>query len=178
VITSFNGKTIGKMYELPRIVAEAQIGQTVPLEVWQKGQASTRQVLIGRLEDAEKAGLLNDPKHADPKKAPSATQAQKVPELGLTVAPLDAVAYRRYSIAPTVKGVVIVDIDGSSDAADKGLMPGDVVLEVNQQPVTDVVALKTAINNAAKTGKGSVLLLLNAQDDLRFVALKLQAAKH
>lgn len=177
VITSFNGKKIGKMYELPRIVAEAQIGQTVPLEVWQKGVAATKQVLIGRLEDAEKAGLLSDTKHANPKQAPSATQAQKIAPLGLTVAPLDAVAYRRYSIAPTVKGVVIVDIDGNSDAADKGLMPGDVVLEVNQQPIADVTALKAAIDVAAKTGKGSVLLLLNAQDDLRFVALKLQAAK-
>ena len=81
----------------------------------------------------------------------------------------------RYKIKDSVKGVIITNVDGTSDAADKRLSPGEVIVEVAQEAVSNTADVKKRIDQLKKDGKKSVLLLVaNADGELRFVALSVQ----
>ena len=81
----------------------------------------------------------------------------------------------RYKIKDSVKGVVITSVEGNSDAADKRLSAGEVIVEVAQEAVTNAADIKKRVDQLKKDGKKSVLLLVaNSEGELRFVALALQ----
>ena len=74
-----------------------------------------------------------------------------------------------------MKGVIITGVDGTSDAAEKRLSAGDVIVEVAQEAVTNAADVKKRVEQLKKDGKKSVLLLVaNAEGELRFVALSVQ----
>src|SRR3546814_6955820 len=78
---------------------------------------------------------------------------------------------QRYSINPTVQGVVITRVEPGSPAAEKGLLEGEVIVEVGQVPVTQPAEIASAIDDAKESGRKSVLLLLDGEAGIRFVAL-------
>ena len=95
--------------------------------------------------------------------------------LGLDLAALSKDLRARYKIKDTVKGVVVTNVDSGSDAADKRLSAGDVIVEVAQESVANAGDVKKRLDQLKKDGKKSVLLLVaNTDGELRFVALSLQ----
>ena len=95
--------------------------------------------------------------------------------LGLDLATLSKDLRSKYKIKDSVKGVVITGVDDSSDAADKRLSAGDVIVQVAQEAVSTADDINKRIAQLKKDGKKSVLLLVsNADGELRFVALSVQ----
>jgi len=81
----------------------------------------------------------------------------------------------RFKIKDSVKGVIITGVDNASDAAEKRLSAGDVIVEVAQEAVTNAADIKKRVDQLKKDGKKSVLLLVaNGEGELRFVALSVQ----
>ena len=81
----------------------------------------------------------------------------------------------KYKVKDSVKGVIITGVDGSSDAAEKRLSAGDVIVEVAQEAVGNAADIKKRVDQLKKDGKKSVLLLVsNGEGELRFVALSVQ----
>ena len=81
----------------------------------------------------------------------------------------------KYKIKDSVKGVVVTSVDANSDAADKRLNAGDVIVEVAQEAVGSAADIKKRVDQLKKDGKKSVLLLVaNGDGELRFVALSVQ----
>ncbi|MEA2891721.1 MAG: serine protease Do, partial [Bradyrhizobium sp.] len=75
----------------------------------------------------------------------------------------------------SVKGVVITSVDSASDAAEKRLSAGEVIVEVAQEAVTNAADVKKRVDQLKKDGKKSILLLVSNPDgELRFVALSVQ----
>ena len=68
-------------------------------------------------------------------------------------------------------GIVITDVDGTSEAFTKGLRAGDVITEAGQQKVAIVKDLQDRIQEAKDAGRKSVLLLIRRDGEPRFVAL-------
>ncbi|MGM0585995.1 MAG: DegQ family serine endoprotease [Pseudomonadota bacterium] len=165
VILSFDGRKVPEMRELPRMVAETEVGKEVPLEVLRKGERISLQVTLGRLEEDEPAMDAAVP-------APSGEPGAET--LGMTLAPLDAEARQALGLAEDIQGVVIEEIAGDSPAATKGLRPGDVIVEVAQEPVATPRAVVEQVEKARESGRKSVLLLVSSQGDLRFIALSLE----
>src|SRR3984893_18654100 len=78
----------------------------------------------------------------------------------------------RYKIKDSVKGVIITSVDSASDAADKRLSPGEVIVEVAQEAVSSAADVKKRLDHLKKDGKKFVLLSVATPDgDVRFVAL-------
>jgi serine protease Do len=69
-----------------------------------------------------------------------------------------------------VNGVVIIDVLEGSPAGEQSLRPGDVIVEVGQEEVSSPPEVQAKVNEARQEGKKSVLLLVDRQGDLRFVA--------
>ena len=71
------------------------------------------------------------------------------------------------------KGVVVVDVVKDSPAAEKGVKPGDVIMEASQEEIKSAGQVVSKIDDAKKAGRKSILLLVERQGDLRFIALRL-----
>ncbi|MGA2057717.1 MAG: Do family serine endopeptidase [Bradyrhizobium sp.] len=169
VVVTFDGKDIKEPKDLSRVVADTAVGKEVDVVIIRKGEEQTRHVTLGRLEDTDK------PQPASAKSAPEPEKPVTQKALGLDLANLSKDLRSRYKIKDTVKGVVITGVDGASDAADKRLSAGDVIVEVAQEAVANAADIKKRIEQLKKDGKKSVLLLVsNADGELRFVALSVQ----
>ena len=79
----------------------------------------------------------------------------------------------RFSIAEDSAGVIVTDVAADSPASEKGMRPGDLIVEVAQEEVKSPTQITAKIDDARKSGRKSVLLLVDRQGDLRFVALKI-----
>ncbi|MCB1532904.1 MAG: DegQ family serine endoprotease [Alphaproteobacteria bacterium] len=169
VILSFNGTTIDEMRTLPRTVAETPIDSEANVVVWRGNQKKAIRVKVGELEKAEEDGVL-----ASASDSPAAeTKGTKIDPVGLTVKELSGALRQDYDISNEVNGVLIDEIERNSEAARKGLMAGDVIVEIDQKPVTKPADIQALVDDAVKKQRSSTLLLINREGDVRFVALKL-----
>jgi serine protease Do len=170
VVVKFDGKDIKDPKDLSRVVADTAVGKEVDVVVIRKGQEETRKVTLGRLEDPDKAQPASVKTKEEPAEKPVTQKA-----LGLDLATLSKDLRTRYKIKDSVKGVVITGVDGTSDAAEKRLSAGDVIVEVAQEAVGSAADIKKRVEQLKKDGKKSVLLLVaNGDGELRFVALSVQ----
>jgi serine protease Do len=170
VIVKFDGKDVKEMRDLPKIVADTPVGKDVEVVVIRKGKEEKKSVKLGRLED-EKQAALNTKNDAGPDSKPVVKKA-----LGLDLANLTDDLRKKHNIKDKVKGgVVITGVDPNSPAAEKRLVPGMVIAEVQQQAVTNATELQQRIDKLKKDGKKAVVLLVVSPDgDPSFVALSLQ----
>ena len=170
VVIKFDGKDIKEPKDLSRVVADTAVGKAVDVVIIRKGEEETKKVTLGRLEDDEKrAGRGQDARTSRAEKPVT----QKA--LGLDLATLSKDLRTRYKIKDSVKGVIITSVDSDSDAAEKRLSAGDVIVEVAQEAVANAADIKKRVDQLKKDGKKSVLLLVsNAEGELRFVALSVQ----
>ena len=152
------------------MVADTAVGKEVDVVIIRKGQEETKKVTLGRLDDTDKAVPASAKTKEEPAEKPVTQKA-----LGLDLATLSKDLRSRYKIKDSVKGVIITSVDGASDAADKRLSPGEVIVEVAQEAVSSAADVKKRVDQLKKDGKKFVLLSVSNPDgDVRFVALSLQ----
>ncbi len=171
VIVKFDGKPIKESRDLPKLVAATPVGKEIEVIIIRGGKELTKTVKLGRLEDGEKTASR------EVGKEPSEGADRSGPQtaLGMELSKLSDELRSRFQIKDTVKsGVVITGVDPRSDAAEKRLQPGEVLLEINQESVTDPVDAVKKIKALKESGKKSALLIVaNGQGDTHFVALPL-----
>ncbi len=163
------GKPIKESRDLPRLVASMAVSAKSKVTVLRKGKEVDVEVTLGRLEDGEKQMAKVEDQDEDTPKADTSAKA-----LGLTLSTLNDDARKTFKLKDSVKGVLVSGVEQGSPASDKGLRPGDVIEEVNQQAVEKPADVSAAIDALKKQGKKSALLLVgNGAGDVRFVALSL-----
>jgi len=170
IILEFDGQPVNAMHELPRMVADESIGKEVPVKILRKGQEQTLTVKLGRLEDTAVASADSANPPADNPSAPAAITGP----LGLTLSNMSPAVRNQYGIKDSINGVVVTGVSDGSAAAEKRVQPGDVIVEIAQEPVASADDVNKRIDQLKKDGRKSALLLLaNKDGDLRFVAVKI-----
>ena len=169
IILEVNDQGIKEMRALPRIIAEYDVGTKAEIVYWRDNKEHKATVTIGELEKAEDEGLIQASAEE-----PFHTSGEKVEMMGFTLKTLDSSLRNSYGLSRDTKGVLISDVDPLSEAAKKGLGQGEVIVEVNQQPVLEAKEVVEIIESAKKNGRKSVLLLVNDEGNMRFVALKIK----
>jgi len=153
VITEYEGHTIAKAGDLSRLVSGTPVGQSATVRVLRDGKPLTVTAQIATLPE--------------PQQVAEATPAGGK-SLGLTVQPLTSALAKRLEV-PDKAGLVVADVADGSPAAEAGIQPGDVIVEVNRQPVQSVAALRKAIADQ-KAGEPT-LLRIHRKDASLFVAI-------
>ncbi|MEO6394379.1 MAG: trypsin-like peptidase domain-containing protein, partial [Devosia sp.] len=161
LILEFDGKTIGTMRDLPRLVAETEVGKVVDLKVLRDGKDMNLSVTLGRLETGEQAILQAQQEVIEPP-PPDEDVAEVVPLalkdiIGLEVGPIDDAARKAFVIREDVTGVIIKSVTPDSDASRQGLVEGLVISEVNQQDVSGVEDFELKVDAAREAGRPNVL---------------------
>ena len=162
VILSFDGKVIDRMRDLPRIVAETDIGATVEVEIFRGGQRSTVEVTLGELEKAELVGLVGEQPNGD---------SQTMDRLGFTVDDLDAALAEELGLDPKLTGVVVTEVAEGSPAMEKGVETGDIIRRFGQRRVDSAADLAQSVAETLDAGRSGVLLLIERDGRERFVQI-------
>ncbi len=153
VIIGLNGKTITDSNQLRMSVAMMAPGSVASLKLWRSGSEQSMEVKLGTFpSDTQQASL-------EPSNPQGALE-------GVTVENLDPQAIQELGLPANTSGVVVTGINPSSPAADSGLQQGDVIQQVNHQPVRNVSEFDRAIHKAGN----NPLLLVDRQGSTLFIA--------
>ena len=168
VILRFGGEEVEKMRDLPRIVAEASADKSVRIEVWRGGELINIEARIGRLEE-DFAQATDD--------SPSQLQEEENTSnvfLGMQLARMSDAVRMRFGIPEDIEGVVVMEVAFDSEAAEKGVRPGDVILQLGQRAVESPEDILKSIEQTREAGRSAALFLFASQDAPYFVALRLE----
>jgi serine protease Do len=143
IIIKFNGTPVQDEHQLPELVAQTEIGKTVPVEVIRNGKRITLHAKIAELKEQQLA---------------SAKSEEPGSNWGLQVQAITPDIANELNLSST-KGVVVRGVEPDSPAADAGIQPGDVVLEVNHTKVNSVNDFLSAAKLAKKDKKPALLLV-------------------
>ena len=158
VIVRVNGETVTPDETVSFLVANTTVGARIPIEIIRDGRRQTLTIAVGQRpsEDvlAKQAGG-GDGSTMNDEVAPAPGTA-----LGLSLQSLTPAIARAVNLPPTAKGVIVTAVDPSSDAGEKGIRRGDLIISVNRQAVTTPQAVLGAVDSARRAGRSSVLLLL------------------
>jgi serine protease Do len=145
VITKYDGRTVARSTDLPRAVAETPVGREVPIEVMRDGKRVALTVKVAQLDDDDRQAAAAEPAGA---------------KLGIAARPVTPELARSLKL-PDGQGLLVERVEEGSRAQNAGVVPGDVIVEVNRTPVTSVSTLQAAL---AKHRAGTpVLLLVNRE---------------
>lgn len=170
VILSFNGQSIGRMRNLPRIVAETPVGEKSDVVLWRKGEEMTVEVTLGRLEDQEAAAASRS-EQQNGNGGDNAT----IDDMGLTVSSLTPKLREQYEVPDDVEGVIVTDVASGGNAAEKGVQAGDILLEMNQEAVSTPGDVANIVASVKEAGRKSVLVLFTRGGDRRFIVVPLNS---
>jgi serine protease Do len=162
VITAVNGEPVKDARELARTIGALAPGNAVKLNVLHKGQDKVINLTLGQLPNTVEAKA-----DTDKDKGGSVPRGADVPKLGLTLAPANSVA------GAGRDGVVVIEVDPKSAAAERGFKEGDVILEVAGKSVTNAGDVREAMAAARTDNKNSVLMRIKSGGSSRFVAMPL-----
>lgn len=154
VILAFNGVPIDTVNDLPRLVAAAPVGSSAQVTVFREGKTLQLPVTIAELEDASRAPAPTEPG-----------------SLGLGVTDVTPDVARQYGLVGE-RGALITAVDPAGPAADANLRPGDLIIEINGQPIAKASAFRQI---AARAKKGQTLrLLVQRGENLFYTALRVR----
>jgi serine protease Do len=166
VIVQVNGEEIDDSRDLARKIAELHPNTDVKLTIMRYGDKRNVDMKLGTFPSGKKLAALEEEDKPD--------SGEKLKDLGLSLAPAGKIP------GAGEEGVVITEVAADSDAADKGLKAGDVILEVAGETVSqpgDVAkGVQKAIEKAKDKDKVNVLVKVKSGDQQRFVALSLKKA--
>lgn len=169
VITALGGTAISSPRDLSRMVADLTPGAKESLTVWRSGQSQDLKITV--------AANAGDSKQATEESGNKSNPAGlHVPTIGVGLGDITKAVRQALNLPRGESGAVIESVAPDKPAADVGLQPGDIIVSVNQQPVKSAVEARAAVSEAGKSGRKSVLLLVQRQDSQTFVAVPFSAS--
>ena len=159
VIVKVNGQQVTPDATVSYLIANSAVGTRIPLEIIRNGRRATVTVTVAQRPTEEAlaklsgGGTNNDGGNAVVPNAPQRA-------LGLSLTPLTPDLARAASLPASAHGVLITAVDPNANAAEQGLQRGDLIVSVNNQPVTSPAQVIAVVDAARKAGRSSVLLLI------------------
>jgi serine protease Do len=158
-ILAVNGNKVADSRDLARQIAAFAPNTRVDVRILRGQREQTVAVTLGKFPSGKELAKVESGS------SPAKPQATEMDQLGLSVAP---------GTGPDKDYVTITQVDGSSDAAQKGLKSGDVILEVGGLSVKTPQDVANGVKEATKLGRKAVLMRIKSGDQTRFVAVQLK----
>ncbi len=165
IILEFDGKKINEMSELPKIVAETEVGSTVNVKVWRNKRELIKKITLGRLETSEdfKPQLKKEEK---PKQT-------KIEGLKIEVRPITDKDITERQLPKSTSGVVITKIDNNSPV--NYLKVGNIIIEAQKRNINTPGDLNIVVNSALRgTEKTILIVIYNNQNQKRYIGVKIE----
>lgn len=172
IVLSFNRQPIDNTKNLSRLIAETKIGTPAPIEIWRSGQKQTLTVPIELMPEETP---LSAAKETASDAAETPDNGESLNIIGFTVKEISPELAERYKLAPSTSGVVVTDILPNSNASRKGIKIGDIIVKIDKRNIIGESAFHEYVNDARRENNRPVLLAIQGQEALHFVAVKLMS---
>ena len=164
IILEFDGKKINEMSELPRIVAETEVGKKVKLKVWRNKREITKEIILGRLETSEdfkSQGLVTEKPKED-----------EIEGLKIKVRLLNKDDIKERNLPKNTTGLVITEID--KDSPVNYLQVNNIIVEAQKKKINTIGDLDNIVKLALKSNDKSLLIAIyNNNNQRRYIGVKL-----
>ena len=174
VVVAVNGQPVTNGNELTREVAKVNAGGRIQLDIYRDGKQRMVDVTAGLRPSEEQLALNGGAGSSDGAGDTGPGVASHSDVLGMSLAPIDPQARQAYSIAPTLRGVLVQSVKGSSDAGDKGLKRGDVIVRAGDRDVGTAADVSAAVSIWKKEGRASIPLEVSRNGVSLFVPIKIE----
>ena len=164
IILEFNGTKINEMKELPKIVAQTEVGKTVEVKVWRNKKEIIKRIKLGRLETS------SDFKKPEIKKQES--EISEIKSLKIIVRPLNKKDIDERKLPNQTTGLVITNI-GKNSPFNK-LNIDDIIVEAQKKKIRTKQDLENIVKQALKSNQKTILIAVyNNQNQRRYIGVKL-----
>jgi len=164
IILEFDGKLISEMKELPRIVAETEVGKKVKIKVWRNKREIAKEIILGRLETSE-----------DFKSQGTVTQKPKeknIDGLKISVRLLNKIDIEQRNLPKATRGVVITKIE--KDSPINYLQVNNIIVEAQKKKINTIGDLDNIVKMTLKSSEKTLLIAIyNNQNQRRYIGVKL-----
>lgn len=167
VVIRFNQKDVASMRDLPRMAAETPVGTKVPVTVWRDGKPLDLSLTLSEMPEPVSSSVL--PNGVD---SAGTVEAKDLGLLGVSVAELTPEIRQKYRLAKNAVGLAVIKVVAGSDAALKGLKPGDLLVELDKKKLADFQAAAYWENEAAEMGRESAFVLIDRNGERFFAVVR------
>ena len=162
IILEFNGTLIDEMRELPKIVAQTEVGKVVKVKIWRNQREMTKSIKLGRLETSEdfRTKPVEEPK------------LSKIDNLKITVRLLNNDDISKRKLPKGTTGLVITSID--VDSPINYLNVNNIIVEAQKKRIRSIQELQRIVNQTLSSSEKTILIAIyNNQNQRRYIGVKL-----
>ena len=160
VVLEFNGKPVKNSAELVAMVTRTAPGTTVPVKILRARKAQTLNLTVAELDPMAERQLTGEPeRQQEPEEA-------KETGFGMTIESLTPNAVRRLNLPAGMTGALVSDVDATGEAAQAGLRPGDVIIDINDQKVTNVDQASKSLDAVASGRNARIVVFRGGREVL------------
>ena len=164
IILEFEGTDIKEMTELPKIVAQTEVGKTVEVKIWRNKKELTKKITLGRLETSE--DFMSERKETD-------HNISEIESLKITVRILSRKDIEDRKLPKNTSGLVITGIKKDSPIINY-LRVNDIILEAQKNKIKSIEDLEIVVNNILQSDEKTILFVIyNNQNQRRYIGIKL-----
>ena len=169
VILVFDGHEVEDVRDLIQTVGNTPVGKAVDVIVLRGGERLILSVTLGLRDDENLARAVLPPELDEAPEAP-----KELTLFGITLSNLTDNMRKGLGLKLDASGLLVMDVDETSDAFEKGLRAGDLVTEAGQKKVTTVTEFQEQVATTIEGGRKTMLLLVRRGNDPRFLALSMK----
>ena len=164
IILEFDGTNIKEMAELPKIVAQTEVGKTVEVKIWRNKKELTKKITLGRLETSE--DFMSERKETD-------HNISEIESLKITVRILSRKDIEDRKLPKNTSGLLITGIKKDSPIINY-LRVNDIILEAQKNKIKSIEDLEIVVNNVLQSDEKTILFVIyNNQNQRRYIGIKL-----
>ena len=164
IILEFDGTDIKEMTELPKIVAQTEVGKIVEVKIWRNKKELTKKITLGRLETSE--DFMSERKETD-------HNISEIESLKITVRILSRKDIEDRKLPKNTSGLVITSIKKDSPLINY-LRVNDIILEAQKNKIKSIEGLEIVVNNVLQSDEKTILFVIyNNQNQRRYIGIKL-----
>ena len=163
IILEFNGILINEMKELPKIVAQTEVGKTVEVKIWRNKKEITRKIKLGRLETSEDFKV---------QKKATKSKSSDIESLKISVRTLNKKDIETRKLPKNTTGLVITDIQKNSPI--NFLNVNNIIIEAQKEKIKSKEDLERIVSDVLKSSEKTILIVIyNNQNQKRYIGVKL-----
>lgn len=162
VITAINNHPVADNNVARNEIAKLAPGSTASVTLVRNGHEQNAQVTLAELPDRPRSD-------SDDNNSEEGAKNNSNERFGLTLQPLTSDAAQRYGLEADDQGLLVTRVDPSSDAASAGIRQGDLIQEVNRQPVKTIAEFSSALR---QSGSRPALVLIKRRNNVIYLTLK------
>jgi len=166
IILEFNGTIINEMKELPKIVAQTEVGKTVDVKVWRNKKEITKKIKLGRLETSDDFKVRKTPEDIE------TPEISEIKSLKIIARLLNKKDIAQRKLPNQTTGLVITNIGKNSPV--NYLNVGDIIIEAQKKKIKSIKDFEDIISKALKSNQKTILIVIyNSQNQRRYIGVKL-----